>query len=207
MDFLERNVIGRAVVSAPVTAMTNDGATEVTYVDQNLFGNLTVRADGFSFDLTSITLGRRYGVDEHGEPVELAGSMDAVRVYRYDMTERSSTGELLGFGRFVSSTNVQSDPLAGTCFVVRMTLDGDELIVEDTQIGYGDFPARGGRRRPVALDGTYRYSVSDGQLTVQFDQSTYDVDPASLQRTPTGEEFPTQHSEEHTDRDGQSFER
>ncbi len=121
VEFLQRNVIGRTVVAAPITAQTNDGGTEVTYADQNFFGDLAVRSDGFTFDLTSITLGRRYGLDANGEKVQLAGSMDAVRVFRYEMTERPSTGEVLGFARFVSSTNVQSDPMAGTCFLSRMS--------------------------------------------------------------------------------------
>lgn len=196
VDFLERHVIGHTVAAQPITARTNGGRTEITYVDQNFFSNLSQTPDGFGFDLTAVTLGRRYGLDEQGRRVELAGSLDAVRVYRYELTERPSTGQLLGFARFVSSTNTEFDPFSGACFLSRMRLAGEELIVQDMQVGYGDFVDRGGVRRPIAVDGVYRYTVKDGRLIVQFDQGTFNVDPETLTRTPTGDQFPTQVSEE-----------
>ena len=196
IEFLERNVIGRTVVAEPVTTRTNDGRTEASYVDQNFFSNLVRTGYGFAFDLTSVTLGRRYGLDENGEEMELAGSLDAVRVYRYEMTERPSSGRLLGFARFISTTNTEFDPFSGTCFLVHMWMQEGDLVVEETQAGYGDFPARGGERKPVASDGLYRYCIHDDRLVVQFQQSTFDVDPKTLERTPTGDSFPAQVSRE-----------
>jgi hypothetical protein len=196
IDFLEQNVIGRTVVSKPVVTRTNSGQTESSYVDQNFFSNLVRTPVGFRFDLTCLTRGQRFGLSDKGERVELAGSLDTVRVYRYDMTERPSTGQVLGFARFVSSTNTEFDPLAGTCFLVRMRMDGDDLVVEDVQMGYGDFVLRGGVRQPVASDTAYRYIGRNGKLTVRLQQSTFHVDPKTLHRTPTGDDFPAQVSEE-----------
>jgi hypothetical protein len=196
IEFVERNLIGRTVSSEPVTTSTSDGRIEASYIDQNFFSNL-VRSDfGFSFDLTDVTIGRRYTVDEKGQAAELAGSLDAVRVYRYDMTERPSSGRVVGFARFISSTNTEFDPLVGTCFLVHMRLEDETLVVEENQVAYGDFIAPGGERRPVASDSFYRYSVRDGRLVVEFQQTTFNVDPETLERSPTEDRFPPKVSEE-----------
>ncbi|MFC4006943.1 hypothetical protein ACFOY2_06910 [Nonomuraea purpurea] len=196
IDFLERNVIGRTVVAEPITTYTNQGRTESTYIDQTFFSGLVHTADGFRFDLTTVSLGRRYGLDDEGRHQENAGVLDAVRVYRYEMTERASSGRLVGFARFISSTNTASDPFSGTFFLVRMRMEGDELVIQDTQVGYADFFDYGGTRKPVASDGLYRYTAQDGKVVLRFTQSTFDVDPNTMDRTPTGDRFPTQISEE-----------
>jgi hypothetical protein len=196
IEFLQANVIGRTVTSEPIVTRTNQGRTESAYVDQNFFSKLVRTPDGFTFDLTSLARGERFGLDSFGNPVESAGTLDAIRVYRYDVTERASTGRLLGFARFLSSTNANFDPLTGTCFLTRMMMEGDDLLITDTQIGYGDFVARGGQRVPVAVDGAYRYTLRGSRLAVHYQQHTYDVDPQTLARTPTGDTFPVQVSVE-----------
>ena len=196
IDFVERNLIGRTVVAAPVVTRTNDGRTEASYVDESLYSNLVRTAFGFGFDITNITVGRRYTLDENGQRTELAGTLDAVRVYRYEMTERPSSGRLLGFARFISSTNTEFDPLEGCVFLVQMSVDADELVVEEQQQGYGDFVEPGGARRAVACDFSYRYALRDDQLVVTFRQQTYDVDPETLERRKSRDEFPVQTSRE-----------
>jgi hypothetical protein len=196
IEFLDRSVIGRTVASRPVTTRTNDGLTEATYVDQSFFSNL-VRTDfGFAFDMTTLTQGQRYGLNKDGQRVELAGTLDAVRVVRYQITQRPSSGKLLGFAHLASSTNADFDPLTGVCFLVRMRLDNDGLLVHESQMGYGDFVSPGGARHPMAIDGSFRYQVSDGRLVVHFQQASFNVDPETLQRVPSGETFPPQIAEE-----------
>jgi len=191
-QFIERNLIGRTLTSSLISALINDGRTEVTYADQTFFSNFVRREQGFDFDLTVITLARRFGLYE-GRRTELAGTMDVVRVYRYQMTERVSTGRLLGFARHISTTNTEFDPVAGTCFMVQMWVEDCTLVVDERQIGYGDFPVPGGGRKPQALDSTYRYSLdARGALQLRFDQATFDVDPDTFERTPSGDKFPTQ---------------
>jgi hypothetical protein len=205
--FIERNLIGRTLVSEQISTLINDGKTEVTYGDQTFFSNFIRRDAGFDFDLTVITLGRRFGLED-GRRTQLAGTMDAVRVYRYEMTERPSTGRLLGFARFLSTTNTEFDPVAGTAFMIQMGVEEDVLIVDERQVGYGDFPAPGGARRPGALDSTYRYSLDpQGALTLRFDQATFDVDPDTFERTASGDRFPTQVSYESVDREGEPVRR
>lgn len=202
-EFIEQNLIGRTLTSSPIRALINDGRTEVTYADQTFFSDFVSREQGFDFDLTAITFGRRFGLHDDRR-VELAGTMDAVRVYRYQMTERVSTGRLLGFARHISTTNTQFDPVAGTCYMIQMRVEDGTLIVDERQIGYGDSPVPGGGRKPKALDSAYRYFLdAEGILHLRFDQATFDVDPDTFERTPSGDKFPTQVSREMFDREGQ----
>jgi hypothetical protein len=61
-QFIERNLIGRTLTSSLISALINDGRTEVTYADQTFFSNFVRREQGFDFDLTVITLARRFGL-------------------------------------------------------------------------------------------------------------------------------------------------
>jgi hypothetical protein len=196
LEFLKKNVIGKTVVATPVTAYSEGDRIMDISDDQTFFCNLVEKADGFTFDLTAIARGTRYERDKKGEFSEPEGSLIAVRVYRYEITERRSSGKLLGFGRFVSSTNTQPDPLSGTVFLTRMWLEDGALVVHDTQTGYADFAAAAGTFKPIASDGTYRYTVKDGRLIVEYQQKTFNVDPETLRRTPTKEKLPAQLSQE-----------
>jgi hypothetical protein len=197
ITFLEQYVIGRTVASRPITTTTGNGTVVIRYGEQSLFSNLTRSSRGFAFDVTCVTIGQRFlrGVED-GSPTVADGTMDAVRTFRYEMTERASTGELLGFGRFVTSTSIESDPLAGTCFLIRMTVEDGRLDLTESQIGYGDRVDADGSRTPAASDGRYRFSVGEGRLIVEYRQATFDVDPRTLERAPSGDWFPIQVSEE-----------
>ncbi|WNZ06186.1 hypothetical protein [Streptomyces sp. 11x1] len=203
VEFIGHNLIGRTLTSQPINTRTHEGRVETTYTDQTFFSNLVQRTNGFDFDLTLITHGRQFHLDAEDRPGAAAGTMDAVRVYRYAMTERVSTGQLLGFARYVSSTNTHFDPLAGTCFLVQMRIDDGALLVTEHQVGYGDFPTPDGGRKPQAMDCRYRYRLDDrGVLSVEFDQKSFDVDVNSFERQPTNDQFPTQVSRELFDTEG-----
>jgi len=195
IEFLKKHVIGRAVVAAPITTFTDQGRVESVYEDQTFFSNLVETANGFGFDLIVIQSGTLYELDK-GERAQPGDNLDAVRVYRYEITERKSSGRLVGFARFISSTGTEFDAWSGTIFLVQLWLQGGELVVQETQFGYGDFVAAGGASKPIASDGRYRYAIEDGKLAVYYKQTTFDVDPETLQRTPTKDQFQIQISKE-----------
>jgi hypothetical protein len=195
IEFLKK-IMGRTVVATPIETYTNEDSLLIVSDDQTFFSDLVETPTGFSFDLTAIARGTRYERDKKGEFSEPEGSLIAVRVYRYEITERQSSGKLLGFARFISSTNTQPDPLSGTIFFTRMWLEGDTLVIEDTQGGYGDVPAAKGTFEPIASDGVYRYTIRDDRLVVEYKQKTFYVDPDTLRRKATREKLPVQVSEQ-----------
>jgi hypothetical protein len=194
IKFLKDRVIGKAVRSAPVTTFTDNGRIKGVYQDLTYFSNLAETATGFRLDLTIFAEGTRYQKDSAGEMASPESSLNAIRVYRYEMTERKSSGRLVGFARWVSSTNTRPDPVVGTVFLVEMWMEDGALVVHETQVGYSDWVAVDGTFTPIASDVKYRYAFENFKLVVQSEQATFSVDPETLQRTPTTDKFPTQAS-------------
>ena len=189
LDFLRRHVIGKYVVADPVTTQIDNNRIAAAYEEDAVYSNLVETAQGFSFDLTTMVRGTRY---IRGDKLLAEGTMNAVRVIRYDITERLSSGDLLGHARFISSTNSEPDPFAGTIFLVRLKLHDGVLNIEEKHVGYADEMSAEGKFIPIATDGKYQYSVEDGRLIVKYQQETFNVDPESFKRTPTGTKFPVQ---------------
>jgi len=193
LEFLKRHVIGKYLVADPITTLGQDDSITSAYEEDAVFSNLVETAQGFSFDMITLARGTRY---LHGDTLLAEGSLNAVRVVRYEMTERLSTGDLLGHARFVASTNTHPDPFAGTIFLVRMWLNDTTLEVEENHVGYADVVSAEGTYKPIATSGTYTYTVENDRLVVKYQQQTYDVDPKTLERTQTAEKAPVQVSRE-----------
>lgn len=189
VEFLKRYVIGTVVSAEPVvTKIDRDEITSI-YEEDAVFSNLAESSEGFAFDMTTLARGTRY---LSGKELKAEGTLNAVRVIRYEITERLSSKALVGFSRFICSTNTHPDPFAGVIFLVRMSMKDGALQVDESQVGYSDRILANGTARPVAVDGVYTYSVNGGTLAIHYNQTTFDVDPITLRRTKTKEEFPTQ---------------
>lgn len=197
LTFLAEHVIGKTMVADPIKTLTYQGRIEGVYEDQTVYHNLVQTSDHqFRFDLTTLTTGALYEIDESVTSPKSEGSLNAIRILRYEMTERKSSGKLVGFAHFVSTTNAQPDPFSGTIFLVRMSMDGQDLLVQESQIGYADVAGLDGSFRPVASDGEYRYAVKDGKLESCYQQMRFDVNPETFERTRTRDQFPSQISKE-----------
>jgi hypothetical protein len=195
--FIKENLIGRVVVAAPITTAIENGKITSTYEEDVVYSNFRETSAGFMFDLTNLSRGTRYQQSFNGKDFVAEGSLNAVRVLRYDMTLRRSSGHFLGFARFISSTN-PIDPMTGTVFRVRMWLSGDTLEIEEVMCGYADIESVSGGFRAIAIDGRYKYECIDGILTVSYQQSTFIVNTDTMGRVATGDVFPLQVSKEIT---------
>ena len=190
IDFLRRHVIGRYIVADPITTQIDNNRMAAAYEEDAVYSNLVETAQGFSFDLTTMARGTRY---IKGDKLLAEGTMNAVRVIRYEITERLSSGDLLGHARFISSTNSEPDPFAGTIFFVSLKIRDGVLNIQEKHVGYADEMSVEGKFLPVATDGKYSYEVDDdGRLVVRYQQETFNVDPKTFKRTPTRDKFPMQ---------------
>jgi len=193
VEFLKKYVIGRCLITHPIETHIEHDLIVSAYEEDVIFSNLNETAQGFSFDMTTLARGTRYLNRDH---LLAEGTLNAVRVIRYEITERLSSGDLIGHSHFISSTNSHPDPFTGTIFFVRMILNGNVLNVEEGHVGYADVPTADGKFRPVATEGHYTYSIEKGGLAIKYEQKTFNVNPKTLQRTPTGEKYPVQVSHE-----------
>jgi len=196
LKFLRSHVIGKAVAAAPITTQSDGDAITAAYEEDAVFSSLVESADGFSFDMTTLARGTRYVRGKRGQVLVAEGTMNAVRVVRYEMTERRSSGHLVGFSRFVSSTNTEPDPFSGAIFLVRMWPKNTGLQVDEALMGYADFVSEKGTFQPMAVEGTYQYALERGKLVVRYQQATFSVDTKTLKRTRTRDKFPVQVSRE-----------
>jgi hypothetical protein len=194
LEFLKNYVIGRSIVAAPVRTHTDRGQLTSAYEEDAVFSGLSETANGFSFDMTVLARGTRYVPEKSGLLAE--ATLNAVRVLRYEMTERLSSHKLVGFARFASTTNCQPDPLSGGAFLVRMRVDGYSLVLHESQVGYVDSMSADGSFKPFAVDGKATFVIEQNALVVRYEQETFDVDPHTFARKPTGDKFPVQVSRE-----------
>jgi hypothetical protein len=192
--FLRTHVIGRAVVAPPLTTVTDSGRITSAYEEDAVYGNLVLAERGFAFDLTTLARGTRYVQKRQGMAAE--GSLNAVRVLRYELTERASSGRLIGHARFLASTNAAPDPFAGVVFLVQITLARSTLALTEQMVGYADFPSSSGGFVPGAVEGCYKFSSVKGRLLVEYEHQRYDVDPVTLARKASGDKLPAQVSRE-----------
>ena len=195
LEFLRNHVIGRAVAATAVTTHTDRGHLTSAYEEDAVFSGLAETARGFSFDMTVLARGTRYTPDKNGQMVA-EGTLNAVRVMRYELTERLSTLKLIGVGRFVSSTNDQPDPLAGATFLIQLWMKDDALVLHETQVGYVDAVSADGSFKPFAVDGKVTFALDRDVLVVRYAQETFNVDPHTLTRSPSGDKLPVQESRE-----------
>jgi hypothetical protein len=193
LEFLKHYVIGKTVMASPITTHTDNDQLIVNYEEDVVFNNLVETTQGFLFDMIALTRGTRY---LNGDKLLAEGTMNVVRVIRYEMTERLSSGNLVGHSCFVSSTSTQPDPFGGTIFLVRMCLKDGALEVDENQVGYADVVSAKGSYKPIATDGKYTYSIEESKLVVKYQQTRFDVDPKTLKRIPTNDKFPLQVSHE-----------
>ena len=183
LTFLADHVIGKTLIADPIKTCTDRGRIEGVYEDQSIYHNLIeTSGDQFRFDLTTLTTGSLHEVDKGAARQQSEVSLNAIRILRYEMTERKSSGKLVGFARFLSSTNAQPDPFSGTIFLVRMSMEGQDLLVQESQIGYADVAGVDGSVRSIASDGQYRYAVKNGKLETSYQQTRFDVNPETLER-------------------------
>ena len=194
LEFLKTHVIGRALAAPPIITHTDHNGVASAYEEDAIYSNLCERANGFSYDLTTLARGTRYLPQKAGFAAE--GTLNSVRTLRYELTERASSHRLVGHSRFIASTNSQPDPFAGVVFLVQMAIEQGALVVYETMTGYADFAGPDGHFHPGAVDGKYVYSLDKGRLAIHYEQARFDVDPVTLARKPTSDRFPAQVSHE-----------
>ena len=188
--FLKKNVIGKTVVTPKTTFKWDDNKMEGDYEDQTTFNNFTATAEGFSFDIVTVSKMTNYDLDKEGKRVPPGRDFSGVGVSRYELCERASTKKLTGTARTLSMT-IKAPSQEGTAILVTGVKVADgKLSWNETLPGYGDFTAAKGKYKPGTWDGKYTFSLVEGKLRTEYDEKTFDVDPDTLKRTPTKDKLP-----------------
>jgi hypothetical protein len=183
LKFLRAHVIGKTV-AAPDTVFKYDGnKMEGVASGSDSYTNLVETADGFQFDVVSVSKLTNYDLDKEGKRIEPGRNEDGTYLARYDLTERKSTGKLVGTSRIISSTN-KTFP-AGLTAAVLFTVQEQGLTSAEHSLFYEDFFEAKGKFKPGASEGKLRFFLQEGKLRVEGENLQFDVDPKTLKKTRT----------------------
>ncbi|WP_406698681.1 hypothetical protein V5E97_07315 [Singulisphaera sp. Ch08] len=183
LDFLKREVLGKSLVHHSVSKIDN-GKLEVDFSRTLKFANVTTTERGFKFDLLIDIKQANYDLDESGARKGTSIAKDRSLVERFEIRERTSTGELLGYCSVITNSLKDS---SGRADFVQVKLEGDRLKIKQSTVGYDDLFAAGDKTKPGAVETESDLFVSEGRLQHVQKIQSYEVDPASLKRTPYAE--------------------
>jgi hypothetical protein len=190
MAFLKKHVVGKTLATPKTTIKFDDGKVEGDYEDQFTFNNFSERAEGFGFDLVTVSKESRHDLDKDGKRVVPGRDTSGNTVWRYEICERASTKKLTGTARIVSTTKKSPNQDGTVILVTGVKVVDGKLSWNETQPGYGDATAAEGKYKPESFDGKYTFSITDGKLRSEGDFTLFDVDPETLQRTPVKDKPP-----------------
>ena len=82
------------------------------------------------------------------------------------------------------------DP-TGSAYKVQLVFRDGELTFKESSLVYGDMLAAKGLFKPGIFEGTTRFFLKDGKLQCVANGVLFDVDPETLNRTPSKDRVPT----------------
>ena len=181
IDFLEKKVIGRTVFSEEVLYDLDFGRLEGAYSTEITFSNLLWSETGFSMGGFIVSHEKIVGTED---PRVLVKDFNLISYFEYELSKRSSSGEVTGLLRYVSSSvaSVPSPAEATTSSIFGMTLKDNELRWTEDQILYRDQLERDGSYSPKAFVSHHYLRTKNGKLEYGFSAEGYSVNPKTLER-------------------------
>lgn len=191
IDFLQNRVMGRTVYTDELVYSLENGALEGVYSDRMSFSNLQWSRAGFQFDLVITNEEVIYEMDGDGNRGQLRQDFSGSALFRYELARRRSTDKLTGIFRFLSATGGDATAGAVASGVYDVHFDGKSLSWQEQQLLYRDQPSTEGGFRSVAFDAKAHLYFDDEKLHFLYDGICYDVNPDTLARTKSLDEFPS----------------
>lgn len=181
--FLKREVLGKPLYHHSVSKI-DGGKVEVDYSRTLTFANCIETENGFMFDIFFDIKQINYDIDNAGSRKGTSTSKDRSLVMRFEVRERTSTGQLLGFCHTLANSLMDS---SGQADHVQLQMEGNRLKIKRSTIGYYDSFSSENTYKPGASDEDTEIFVLDSKLQHVQKIQLYEVDPVSLKRTPNAE--------------------
>ncbi|AIZ56973.1 hypothetical protein Mpt1_c11060 [Candidatus Methanoplasma termitum] len=181
IDFLEKNVIGKTVYSEEVLYDIDFGRFEGSYSTEIAFSNLLRSETGFTMGGFTVSREKIFGP---GDPTTLVKDQRLISFFQYEFSKRTSTGEITGLLRFVSSSvaSIPSHAEATTSSIFGVTIKDNELRWVEDQILYREQQNADGTYSPKAFISERYLKMRGGKLEHGFSAECYVVDPRTLER-------------------------
>jgi len=190
ITFIKENVLGRVLLTDELTYRLDEDALEGVYSDQIVFTNLYESAYGFGFDMHIAASETVYNLDENGMRGSVRKVFDGNSLFRYELAQRRSSGDVTGMTRLISTTNREQTAQAIVTGIYDMELADGALRWKELQLLYRDQPAASGYRS-VAFDAECRFFLEGGRLSFEYSGACFDVDPVTLEKKASHDVFPS----------------
>ena len=194
--FLENNLIGKELVTDAVVYTLANGKLEGIYNDQMIFSNLVRTANGFKFNMTTITHELIYNLDKKGVRTTIAKDYTGTSVFCYELAVRKSTNQLTGYMHCVSTTVQDQTMEAVVCGIFDVIFNGKELSWRENQLLYRDNPIEEDKYKPVAFDSKVRIYLNEGKVVYEYLPTLWDVNPRTLEKRLSKDDYPPYISKE-----------
>ncbi|MCL2148443.1 MAG: hypothetical protein FWH47_03790 [Methanomassiliicoccaceae archaeon] len=181
VEFLERNVVGKTVYSEETLYDLDFGRYEGAYSTEVSFSNLLQTETGFTMDGFT---GSHEKIVETGRLRALVKDQCLVSFFKYEFSKRTSSGEITGILRFVSSSAaLNPSPAEATASsIFDVTMRDDEFRWMEDQVLYRDQQNTDKSFSPKAFVSENYLRMRDGKLEYGFSAECYTVNPKTLER-------------------------
>ena len=189
IEFLETNVNGKTLHTKELVYELENGALEGVYSDQISFSNLKYSLSGFQWDMFIVSNEKIWVVND-GQRETLRKDFSSVSLFRFELAKRKSTDGITGFFRFISASGKDIAAEAIISSINDVRLENGVLGLKEEQALYRDQPVQDGRFKPVAFQSDQRFFVEDGKLHYEYDGNSFDIEPATMRRKTSSDNFP-----------------
>jgi hypothetical protein len=149
-DFLQNKVAGRTQVMDTEGTLTSDGAEYLVQFQASInWGGLRKTAEGLVFEETRDIKQSSTKLDAQGKPVGAPVKADRTIVHQYALSERATTGSLVGIATVTKNT--LEDPTGqGFVTMIELSADDKELYLYGSTAGFTEASLDGKNIIPVA---------------------------------------------------------
>ena len=196
IQFLEKNIIGKTLLTDEVVYKLENGNLEGVYNDKMTFSDLVKTENGFKFNMTTVTQELVYNLDEKGVRTNVAKDYAGTSVFSYELALRKSTNRLTGYMRCISTT-VQDPTMEAVVYgIFDVNFNGKELKWQENQLLYRDTPIGEGKYKPVAFDSKIRFYLDKEKVVFEYLPTHWDIDPETLAKKMSKDDYPAYISRE-----------
>lgn len=196
IQFIEKNIIGKTLLTDEVVYKLDNGKLEGVYNDKMIFSDLVKTEDGFKFNMNTITQELVFNLDDGGTRTSIAKDYTGTSIFSYELAFRKSTKQLTGYMRCISTTVQGSTMEAVVCGIFDVTFNRIELKWQENQLLYRDNPVGEDKYKPVAFNSKVRFYLDKGKIVFEYLPTLWDINPATFEKRLSKDDYPPYISKE-----------
>ena len=188
LDFFCQYMLNKEFILPTMISKLDNGKMECVFDRTTKFRSISVSTKGFSFIQMYQIKQTNFDLDSNGNRMLPGRTENRNLASKISLRRSDATGKLLGSAvlLFNDHPNVGETGLADDLIVF---MEGKDKFVMRTIPGrYGDYFAAGGKFKPGTSISKTEIYLENGKIVSKQIVDTFDVDPETFEKTPTGEQ-------------------